>query len=48
MKISIIRWLSLLGSLAMGAASVLHGDTVTGAGIIAAAFSSLPGDKLPQ
>lgn len=40
MKIKYVKWLGFIGALCAGAAQVIAGDVVTGAGVIAAAFSS--------
>lgn len=40
MKVKYVKWLGFVGALCAGAAQIIAGDIVTGAGVIAAAFSS--------
>lgn len=40
MKVKIVKWLGFIGAVCAGAAQIIAGDVVTGAGVIAAACSS--------
>jgi len=40
MRLNIIRWGGLVGSLLLGVAQILQGDVISGFGVIAAAVSS--------